>query len=1046
MRLKRLEVQGFKSFAERTEFVFPTGITAIVGPNGSGKSNIADAIRWALGEQSLRLLRGKTTEDMLFSGSGRRQRVGMAEVLLTLDNGDGWLPVPFSEVTLGRRAYRSGENEYLLNGKRVRLRDLMDLLAESGLAQRTYTVIGQGLVDLALSLQPQERRALFEEAAGITIYRARREESVARLEETARNLERVRDLLNEIAPRLKRLEEQVARLQEYERVSDYLRQLQRVWYGYHWGRAQEALREARERARAAEEHLAARKVEVEALSARLADLRRRESELRNGVRDLYRRVADLHDRMDAAGREAAALTERVRLLEARGEEIQAELEPLRKRERAQAERVQAAQAQERELAERVAALEARVAELEQGRESLRREARAAAERRARAEADLQALRNERDRLEKSLAEARALQARLEAELDLLSRMREEMDDLTEGARLLLRAGIPGVVGILGQLVQVEPEWERAVEAALGPLLGAVVVEDWETVRTARRFLGEKGRAILIPLAEIRVRPHPSPPACDGDSSEAVGGGVRCEERFRPLVEALLGRVWLADDLEEARARSASLPPGGRCVTRAGEVVAADGTVTVGRGSGRFLARERRWRELPAQLEAVRRRREELEAELRRMEAEIGRREGELAQLHAAEEEVRAREAQAEAPLAQARTDLALARQALENHRALLARERTALERIRGDIVARERRAAELERERKEAARRLAALKQETAEAEAALAEARARIRPAEEELNRLAQESREAEAQERQAAARVRQAEEFLSHARLEVARAQDGLARLQERIQEDLGLVDLEVREQFALQQPLPLQPLVSSLPIVEALPEGLEEEIGRLKARLRRLGPVNPAARQEYAEVEERYRFLSEQVADLEAASARLREVIAELDRMMEQAFRETFEAVAAAFEENFTRLFNGGSARLELTDPDDLAHTGVDIIARPPGKRLQSLALLSGGERALTAVALIFAILQVRPTPFCVLDEVDAMLDEANVARFRALLEELAETTQFIVITHNRGTVEAADTVYGISMGPDGTSQVLSLRLDEGLPQRHEGAKNR
>ena len=1032
MRLKRLELQGYKSFADRTEFVFPTGITAIVGPNGSGKSNIADAIRWALGEQSLRLLRGKTTGDMIFSGSGRRARAGMAQVLLTLDNGDGWLPVDFAEVTLGRRAYRSGESEYLLNGNRVRLRDLMDLLAESGLAQRTYTVIGQGLVDMALSLQPQERRALFEEAAGISVYRARREEAAAQLDETERNLDRVRDLLSEIAPRLKRLEEQMARFQEYERVSGYLKQLQRAWYGYHWGQAQQALQAAQARARAAEEALAARQAEADAVAARLADLRHRQTELRNDLRDAYRRVADLHERMDAAQRELAALTERSRLLEAREKELEGEMEPLQAQETAQAERVRAAQAQEAELRERVAAQEARVAAMEAELARLRHQVREQAAQRDRIEAELRALRARRAELEKALAETRALQARLEAEQELLARMRDEMAGLAEGTRRLLQARLPGVIGLVSQILRVPPEWERAVEAALGSRLQAVIVEDWETVRAARRALGENGRAILLPLA----RPHPSPAAC----GETAGGGVRCsalvscEERFRPVVEALLGQVWLVEDLEAARALAPTLPPGGRCVTREGEIVAADGTVTVGRAEGGLLARERAWQELPGRLEAVRRKREEQEAELARVVGAIEEGEARRREAGRAADEAATRLAQAESPLAQARTDLALARQALENGRTLLAREQAALDRVRREIEARRARLAEVRRERETVRKRLEDLQQETGRYEAALRETRARIGPAEEELNRLTAEQEAAEADERRVSARIRQAEEQWNAARLEVSRAQDRLTRLQERIQEDLGLVDLEVRGPVRLQQPLPLEPLVTSLPIVETLPEGLEEEIHRLKARLRQLGPINPGAPQEYAEVSERHRFLSEQVADLEAASARLRAVIAELDQMMERAFRETFEAVAQAFEENFTRLFNGGSARLELTDPDDPARTGVDILARPPGKRLQSLALLSGGERALTAVALIFAILRVRPTPFCVLDEVDAMLDEANVARFRDLLTELSERTQFIVITHNRGTVEAADTVYGVSMGPDGVSQVLSLRLSK------------
>ena len=275
--------------------------------------------------------------------------------------------------------------------------------------------------------------------------------------------------------------------------------------------------------------------------------------------------------------------------------------------------------------------------------------------------------------------------------------------------------------------------------------------------------------------------------------------------------------------------------------------------------------------------------------------------------------------------------------------------------------------------------------------------------------------------------------EERTNAAHVEVVRCQDRLARLQERIQEDLGLVELDIAQQVTAQTPLPLRPLVGQLPVVEVLPNGLQEEIQHLKARLRQIGPVNPSAPEEYEETLERHRFLSEQVVDLQTTSARLREVIDELDGLIEQAFLETFEAIAAAFRESFTRLFDGGTARLELSDPHDLMSTGVDIVAHPPGKRPQALALLSGGERALTAAALIFAVLRVRPTPFCVLDEVDATLDESNVVRFRSMLEELAAETQFVLITHNRGTVQAADTVYGVSMGSDGMSQVVSLRLE-------------
>jgi len=1023
MRLKRLELQGYKSFAGRTEFVFPTGITAIVGPNGSGKSNVADAIRWVLGEQSLRMLRGKSTADMIFSGSRRRGQAGMAEVLLTLDNGDGWLPVEFAEVTIGRRAYRSGESEYLLNGSRVRLRDLAELLAESGLSQRTYTVIGQGLVDTALSLRPQERRALFEEAAGIAVYRARRENAVGRLEETARNLERVHDILGEISPRLERLKGQAARLREHERVSAHLKRLQRTWYGYHWGQTQERLRTAQERARSLEESLRARQARVQEIAARLADLRRRQTEVRSRLRDAYRRTADLHDRADAAQRSLATLTERSRLLAAQRQEAQESLEPLLVQKDTQGQRVQAVQARVEELHAQVAAQEADVARLQEELERLRRQAQEQADRRVRVLEERERVQARLKELETAVAQARDDEVRLEAAWDLLARLRKEADGLDRGVRALLEAGLPGAEGPLSELIQVPQEWERAVEAALGPSVQALVVRDWEAVEAARELCpGE--RAVLLPLADLSPQPWEPPKGL-----RRAADVVACEERLQPVVETLLGQTLLLEELTEGR----GLPPGTRCVTRAGELVVAGGAVTLGAG-GEVLARERSRRELPAQLEAARRRREGLEEELDAAAQELAALEQALQEADRRAAEASAQVVRAESgPLTQARTDLAVTGQALKSQRTLLQRELATLERVKVQVDARREQIEKLAAEQRAAEEQLAKLREQTSRFERELAQVRARINPAEEELAGLAREQEQAEAEERLARDRARRMEELVNAARLKVVRSQEQADRLQERLQEELGLVELEVADQATAQTPLPLRPLVSQLPIVEVLPEGLEEEIRQLKVRLRQLGPVNPNALQEYEETSERYRFLSEQVADLEATSARLQEVIADLDQMMERAFRETFEAIAAAFEGTFARLFNGGTARLELTDPDDLARTGVDIIARPPGKRTRALALLSGGERALTAAALIFAILRVCPTPFCVLDEVDAMLDEANVVRFRALLEELTDQVQCIVITHSRGTVEVADTVYGISMGSEGASQVVSLRLE-------------
>ena len=1033
MQLRRLDLQGFKSFASRTEFAFPTGITAIVGPNGSGKSNVADAIRWALGEQSVRALRGSNTTDMIFSGANKRAQAGLAEVSVTLDNTDGWLPVDYTEVTIGRRAHRSGDNEYILNDTKVRLRDIDHLLAESGLGQRSYTVIGQGMVDTALSQRPQERRTLFEEAAGVAAYRMERERSARQLDETGRNLERVHDILNEISPRLKRLEQQADRYQEYERISAHLLRLQRTWYGYHWGQAQGRLRTAHERERALENTLSTRHQEVEEISSRLSLLRQQQTELRAGLRDSYRQTADLHDQMDSAQQELATLTERVSLLAEQREELLQGLDPLLVQLESQEQRSETAHTDVNELKARVAAQEERVASMEQELDSLRERMARHTHERAQIDTQIEALQNRRQELETAQTEARSAQAQLETEQILLARMREEGSVLTQGARSIIQANLPGVKGLMGALIQIPEEWEAAIEAALGPRAQAVVVRDWQIVSDARQTLEQDQRAILLPLADLRadsVSKIDSPP----ENTVCAADVVTCESDLRTAVGLLLGNTLLVDDLDSAQALLGDLGPGTQVVTRAGEVVSSNGTVTIGRGSGGILSQERTWRELPQKLGDLQSQQTKLETEAGQVADTLVTLTAALAEAELIETEATQAVAQTESgPMVEARTDLAVVRQAIESQQLLLQREMTELARLESQTAASRTQAEELESKRLAAEERLTELQEQTTQFKHALGQVRAQIGPAEDELTRLTEEQEQVENAERTGRTRVRQMEERVSTARLETVRNRDRLDQLQERIQEDLGLVELEVTDEVTAQTPLPLRPLVSQLPVIDVLPEGIEQEIQRLKARLRQLGPINPGSHAEYSETLERHQFLTEQVTDLKETSSRLRGVIEELDEMMKEAFKETFAAIAVEFEKTFAALFNGGSARLELTDPEDMMLTGVDIVARPPGKRLQGLALLSGGERSLTAAALIFAILRVRPTPFCVLDEVDAMLDEANVGRFRTLLKELAAETQVVIITHNRHTVESADTVYGVSMGSDGISKIVSLRLE-------------
>lgn len=1205
MRLKFLELQGYKTFAARTEFAFDGGITAIVGPNGSGKSNIADAIRWVLGEQSYRTLRGKRTEDMIFSGSAMRARLGMASASLTLDNADGWLPTDFGEVTITRRAYRSGENEYVLNGKRVRLRDITELLSKSGLAQRTYTVVGQGLVDDVLSLRAEDRRALFEEAAGVSLYQAKRADALSRLEETRSNLLRVNDIINEIAPRLRRLEREAERAERYALLSQQLSGLLRTWYGYRWRQEQLDTRRTRDALERREATVMHRREALEALDERMAGLRVRQSQLRGQLGGWHRESGELHRQMEAVQRDLAVWQERARLLARQTDEHETELADLTAQAQVTAEHILAAQqvvadcqaalrekenqvsqaqadlevheerraglsgqmadAQARvfDLATQISDRRNRLAQVEERRAALEKERadhqatladqqahagqlsseiQAVVDRQAGLEASAGSLADEAAQLEAVAAEAQARQTelgtrlaeaqqeveRLEARYDLLTRLREEGEGLHAGVRAVLlaakgggqaKADLPGkgslggIMGTVAQLLQVPADYEVAVEAALGGHWQDIVVESWPDAEAAIAYLraGKRGRATFLPLDTARPQPQLKLPKDSGIVGRAADL-VRAEARLRPVVEMLLGRTILVHNLRSARQVFEQLRGGFQIVTLAGEVLRSSGSVTGGRGrgqaQGQVLAREREWRELPRRVETARghsqesrsalaeaqateghvreqmaalagRQREaeeataQLQEERRKLERDLDRdtqqiawRQGLVAQL---DEEARDLEAaqsslgtalgqltadrkDADAQLAtlqegldelrgevlyqrlsEARTEGALAQGRWENRRAALDGLRDKRAQLQAQMEAKRQRIADLEGERSLLSKQIADQASQEAVIQGWLAALAQKIEPAEAEVARLETERESLEREEAALRTRLRRAEGSQAQALLTRSRQEDRLERLRRQIMDDFGLVEMEPVEGMPEQLPLPFRELVSALPMVETLPEGLEQEIHQIKAQMKRMGSINPLAPDEHAEVLDRYTFLTTQATDLEEAARSLREVITELDEVMRREFLVTFKAIATRFEQSFTKLFGGGTARLVLTEPDNVSQTGVEIVARPPGKRQQTLALLSGGERSLTAAALIFSILEVSPPPFCVLDEVDAMLDEANVKRFRQELEGLAEKTQFIIITHNRGTVQAANTIYGVSMGEDSVSQVVSLRME-------------
>jgi chromosome segregation protein len=1197
MRLKTLELQGYKSFAIKTVFEFGEGITAIVGPNGSGKSNVADAVRWALGEQSYSALRGKKTEDMIFSGSDGRPRLGMAQTSLILDNSDDWLPVDFTEVTITRRAHRDGQNEYLLNGSRVRLRDITELLATSGLSRRTYTVVGQGLVDAALSLRAEERRALFEEAAGITLHRSKRADAIQKLDATQSNLLRVHDIVSELKPRLRYLERQAQRATQHQTIAAQLKDLLQTWYGYRWGQGQRRLHEARLVANKSQQTLDAQLDRLERTTRQIAQLRTRQTELRAQVGKWHLTSSHLHAEAESIQRDLAVGEERARLLSAQREELLSEIEPAQasrlvgeervveaeasmaqtesalETARSRVEQIRArlnvhqaerqaildqqsqAETEIRNLADRIAGHRARLAQLDERRTQLGQETEESSqaiathnqsqerlrEQQAEEEAALRKLIASLDALEEERTtrlaaiqnlgaqageledEVATCQRRLEAlhaRQDLLSKMQKDLAGFYEGVRTVLHVArdqttLRGVVGTVAHLLHVPSGLETAIETALGGHLQDVVVESWANAETAIDYLkaNHGGRATFLPLDTLRPPDLISLPETEGVLGIA-SDLVTYDKRLEPVARLLLGRILVVEDLTAARRTRSTMSGSFQIVTQAGELVRSSGSVSGGSVSrdkvgGGFLAREREWRELPNtiaqqklkhqafqdQLDENRRaqaeqqfamaelaqrqadlqtaqataeqQREELSREIERVkeatqwqENLLDRIATERAELDQSQErlqveidsfETAQKQTQEQAQemarqastltteallteLSQARTELAVIEGRRESQRTILDGHQTSLAELTARINAKRRRTQELLDERESLLTQLTTQRDHASRLNDQIAEVVALIEPAEEELRTLDEQQTALETDESQGREKLRRIEAEHSRLSLEHSRRQDEMEILRRQIEDDLGLVEVDLSEDQVGQPYLPLHPLISQLPVVDELPEGVDNDVRRLKVQLSRLQSVNPNAPQEFEELRDRHEFLIRQTADLEQAANNLRQVIAELDRLMEQEFSTTFEAVAKEFKGYFKQLFGGGEAKLVLTDPKNLTETGVDIVARPPGKRLQSLNMLSGGERSLTAVALIFSLLKVSPTPFCILDEVDAMLDEANVGRFRQELQKLAQDTQFIVITHNRSTIEAANTIYGVSMGDDSVSRVISLKLDE------------
>ncbi|MEW6725272.1 MAG: chromosome segregation protein SMC [Bacillota bacterium] len=1184
MYLKRVEILGFKSFPERTVVEVEPGITAFVGPNGSGKSNLSDAVRWVLGEQSARELRGSKMEDIIFGGTDTRRGLGMAEVTLVLDNSDGNLPLEYSEVSLTRRLYRSGESEYYINRVACRLKDITDLLADTGVGREAYSVISQGKVDEILSHRPEDRRGLFEEAAGITKYKSRKREAVRKLEDTENDLGRLGDILLELENQLGPLGEQAQTARLYQSLRQEADGLEISLLGRKYRDLHEELAQIIEKNRDYANRIAESDRSLEELEAEEEDIHREQAELDKCLQSLQERVAEVGgqigrweeqlsaaaERRETAQREQARLREEERAVQQRRSELAQQLVGVQIQTAELEKKLETARSgagdEVRRAGELEASLERLEREVEAAKEAIIEDVQRLAElrnqgrtleaalesegqrlqgfkhRQREAAARLEEARAGRERLLKALDElrrtkeeiaesGRAMQAqqeetRLKAEaaahdhtreqerlaalrgrLAALRESRERYDGYARGVKTVLAArdrGEPacrGVIGALADQLTADRRFGKALEMALGGAAQNIVVEDDASAESAIGFLKARngGRATFLPLNTMQWTPRRDTedawvrlPGVIAFAEELVRG----EPRLEPVIRALLGRVLVVEDLTTARRVARQSEYRLKIVTLDGDVVHRGGSLSGGSYgreiSGLFVQKqelealeeeERRLiaaaeeaanrasrhqmqvRQLSEQMERLQRDfseqvREEaaLAKEIEAAEAEIKRWAEALAlaeweagqaardlerrsveavevrqavarleeshrerqeQLAAADDLLK-KERQQLASIGDAVTafrvqtasleaDLAHSRTRIEELEGELADVKNRLERIHSEQVEVDQLVKSIEERRLDVAQRLANVRHERIGLEEQLAALRARRQNLHEDLSRIQADRKRWRRSADVLAGRLRQGE-------VEAARLES----------ESVAVV-MKLRDSFGMEVAAALERMDDDFRPTEA-----EERLRALKGAMADLGAINPTAIDEFARVKDRYHFLMGQKSDLAEARDSLMALIDDLDGEMARRFVATFRQISQCFQGVFGELFTGGRAELTLVDPDRPLESGVEILVQPPGKRLQSLSLLSGGERSLTAIAILFAIARVRPSPFCILDEIDAALDEANIDKYTTYLRKLARDTQFLIITHQRRTMEAADALYGVTMQEPGVSTLVSVRL--------------
>jgi len=1179
--LKALEIHGFKSFPDKTVLSFDEDITAIVGPNGSGKSNIADAIRWVMGEQSTRTLRGSKMEDVIFDGTAKRKGLGFAEVTLVLDNTARLFPLEESEVAVTRRYYRSGESEYYINRRSCRLKDINELFMDTGLGREGYSIIGQGRIDEILSIKSADRREVFEEAAGISRYRHRKEEAERKLEHTEENLVRINDKIDELELQVEPLRVQAEKTKKFLLLRDELRGLEiSVWleqleglraqgvkvsadYELAARQLQQAQKERDELYAAEEgfsEQMRQKDMEAERIREELSRLESRAGEYENAIL-LYKndmkhnsenaqRVRDeLSQQEGRAGSIAGQIAER----QARLDELQKAMDGCRAQlaelERQSGETLRRAGTLSEELSSLQEKEKLHSASAAEARELLSALAAAAQELYDRDEAVGQELLAQEDAVKEAAQAARSVQEELDkaveerdavqnvlggyqircqsrqrkageakercqklqmdenalnSRIHMLSEMEKVYEGYSKAVKVVMgeagRGALRGVRGPVAGLVHVPDRYAVAVEIALGGAMQNIVVERDEDGKNAINYLKRRdgGRATFLPMNAIR-------PADFRDTAVErepgfVGMGDRLisfDKEYASIFSNLLGRVVIAEDMDKALAMSRKFGRRFRIVTLDGQVLNAGGSMTggsVSRSAG-ILSRANELTRLREQKQTLS---EDLKAAAgqlseaqRELTAANYERDTAMAQLRQAEDAVlklteRADSAQAHRLEAEARRGSLLAER--EQVRSRMAENDAAVEGAKGRITELEGSAAALRAQAEAKSQGRSSLQEAVNALNSQIAEVNAKLAGLDgeraaseqnlEELERLRQDlSGDAEARMAMIAdfekknealtAQIRVVEEKLQALRggnqeqndakrrvneeklaLEAKRNQaakdardknDELMRLQGEVSvlenkrtaaamEEKQLLDklwetYELSHEAARAQRVELESLAKA-----------QRRIGELKRSISSLGSINPDAVEEFQRINERYTYLTGQRDDVSKSKKELQEIIAGIIQEMTAIFQEQFDLINETFQQTFLELFGGGKANLELEDPEDILNCGIEIKVQPPGKALKIITLLSGGEKAFVAIALYFAILKVRPTPFCVMDEIEAALDDANVVRYAQYMRRMSDKTQFIVITHRRGTMEEADVLYGVTMQEQGVSRILTINLNE------------